>query len=517
MAVNRFPAVQRSYLASYLPSIVRPPAALLTLGLMLVAAALITRLPLALSALALVGAGLIVAVLIRPWVGLPVLAIAIPFAAIKPLPIVGLPLDGADLVLGLVIAAWLAQGVIHRRIVLPRTPLNLPLLAFIGVLTVSLVGAESYREGLPELVKWLQVLLLYWCVAAILPQNRAGWLIAGLLLAGIGQALLGLVQFVTQSGPEAFVLLGRFMRAYGTFRQPNPYAGYLGLVAPFAISLALWAWIGRASTTLSFHRGEAAANQRQVRILRITLTAAAAVISLGLLLSWSRGAWLAFAVAVAVVILAHTRRAAPIVLLGVALAVVVAVVFGLVDLLPASLVNRVSELQQFVGLVNIRVVEVTDANFSVIERIAHWQAALAMWADHPWLGVGIGNFATAYPAYNLPRWYEPLGHAHNVYLNFGAEAGLLGFIAYLALWVACLWQAVRAAAVSNRFVAAVGAGVLGALTHATVHNLFDNLWVQHNYLNLALFLGLLAVLTTNSHQSASQSISGEFVSNVPDA
>ncbi len=240
------------------------------------------------------------------------------------------------------------------------------------------------------------------------------------------------------------------------------------------------------------------------------------VISLGLLLSWSRGAWLAFAVAVAVVILAHTRRAAPVVMVAVTLAVVFAVVFGLVDLLPASLVNRVSELQQFVGLVNIRSIEVTDANFSVIERIAHWQAALGMWADHPWLGVGIGNFATAYPAYNLPRWYEPLGHAHNVYLNFGAEAGLLGFVAYLALWIACLWQAVRAAAVSNRFVAAVGAGVLGALTHATIHNLFDNLWVQHIYLNLALFLGLLAVLTASSRQR-SQSKSGEFVSNVPDA
>ena len=377
------------------------------------------------------------------------------------------------------------------------------------MLAISLVGAESYRDGLPELIKWLEVLLLYWCVAAVLPLDRASWLITGLLVAGIGQALLGLVQFVTQSGPEAFVLMGRFMRAYGTFRQPNPYAGYLGLVAPFAISLALWAWIGQAHNA-----GEA--NLRQVRLLRVALPAAAAVISLGLFLSWSRGAWLAFVVAVAVVILAHTRRAAPVVMLAVAFAVVIAVVFGLVDLLPASLVNRVSELQQFVGLVNIRSVEVTDANFSVIERIAHWQAALGMWADHPWLGVGIGNYATAYPTYNLPRWYEPLGHAHNVYLNFGAEAGLLGFLAYLGLWIACLLQAVRAAAVSNRFVAAVGAGVLGALTHATTHNLFDNLWVQHNYLNLALFLGLLAVLTANNRQR-SRSKSGEFVSNVPDA
>jgi hypothetical protein len=33
--------------------------------------------------------------------------------------------------------------------------------------------------------------------------------------------------------------MGRFMRAYGTFRQPNPYAGYLGYLAPVAVSLAV--------------------------------------------------------------------------------------------------------------------------------------------------------------------------------------------------------------------------------------------------------------------------------------
>ena len=30
------------------------------------------------------------------------------------------------------------------------------------------------------------------------------------------------------------------MRAYGTFQQPNPYAGYLGLTLPLAFSVALW-------------------------------------------------------------------------------------------------------------------------------------------------------------------------------------------------------------------------------------------------------------------------------------
>lgn len=456
-----------------------PPVAPLIAVALLGVALLVALVPPAASTTLLAAGGLALAVLIRPWLGLPLLAVTAPLAALRPLPLGGLPLDGADLMLALMLAAWLAQGVAQRRIVLPHPLLLWPMLALLAALSLSLLGAQSYREGLPELLKWTQVLALYLAVAAQLPRRRAGWLVAALLVAGAAQALLGLYQFLTQTGPDAFILLGRFMRAYGAFGQPNPYAGYLGLVAPLSISLALWAWSGRNRAGVS---------------LRLVLPALALLISAGLLVSWSRGGWLAFVAAVAVVVVAHTRRAAPLVL---ALAALVVLVLGGVDLLPPSVAGRLADLREYVGLVDIARSEVTDANFSVIERIAHWQAALGMWRDHLWLGVGTGNYAVAYAAYNLPRWYEPLGHAHNVYLNFAAEAGLLGLLAYLWLWLASLWQAVRTAALDDRFAAAVGAGVLGALVHASVHNLFDNLWVQHIYLTLALLLGLLFVLTAN--------------------
>ncbi len=32
------------------------------------------------------------------------------------------------------------------------------------------------------------------------------------------------------------------MRAYGSYGQPNPFGGYLGLALPVSMSLALWAW-----------------------------------------------------------------------------------------------------------------------------------------------------------------------------------------------------------------------------------------------------------------------------------
>jgi O-antigen ligase len=117
-----------------------------------------------------------------------------------------------------------------------------------------------------------------------------------------------------------------------------------------------------------------------------------------------------------------------------------------------------------------------------------------MFSDHPWLGVGIGNYAVAYPAYALPRWYEPLGHAHNYYLNMAAEAGLMGLTAYLVAGAVVFIWVVRRIRDWRAWPQALAIGVLGVLTHLSVHNLFDNLYVQHMILHLALLLGALTVL-----------------------
>lgn len=457
------------------------PAAILFWGALLGAvAATVALAPVPLTASLFVAAAIVLSVLVWPWTGLPLLAVAIPFASAARLPLGALPVDLADLLLLLIVSAWLAQGVVRRHIAIPRAPLNVPLAVFALALALSLPGATSFGEALPELLKWVQVTVLYWCVVALLPAPRAGWVLGGVLLAGAAQALLGLYQFFTQTGPEAFVLMDRFMRASGTFFQPNPYAGYLGLVAPLAIALSLWAWT--------------APTGRPRLWLRLLLPAVALVICAGLLVSWSRGAWLGFGTAALATVVAYTRRAAPALLLIGGLVLLTALAMGAADLLPVSIAGRLGDLSNYLGLVDVQHTEVTDDNFAVIERVAHWWAATAMWAERPWLGVGIGNYAVAYPSFALPRWDQALGHAHNVYLNFGAETGLVGLVAYLVLWAAMIWQAVRAAAARHWLTVAVGVGVLGGLVHATVHNFFDNLWVQHVYLELSLLLGLVAVL-----------------------
>ena len=57
-------------------------------------------------------------------------------------------------------------------------------------------------------------------------------------------------------------------------------------------------------------------------------------------------------------------------------------------------------------------------------RLAAARDSLALWRDHPWLGVGLGSFESAFPRYqSFPseaRW----DHAHNDYAEALAETGL---------------------------------------------------------------------------------------------
>src|SRR5262249_44305318 len=105
------------------------------------------------------------------------------------------------------------------------------------------------------------------------------------------------------------------------------------------------------------------------------------------------------------------------------------------NVIPPSLQAR---LLAQVRLNDVLAGQVNDANFSTVERLAHWIAGLRMFAAHPLLGVGAGNYSAAYAAYAFRAWPEPLGNAHNYYINVAAETGICGLLAFLAVVVTSL-------------------------------------------------------------------------------
>jgi len=439
----------------------------------------------------------LIVALVEPRLGLILLIAAVPFGTIQQVRLGVMNVGLTEGLLVLVAGAWLMRFAIRREGVLRRNTwpaLTWPFVIFVGALFLSLLVTWSLQHSVKELIKWSEVLLVYLVVALGVNGRWARALVLAVVVTGGLAALQGIYQFLFQVGPEGFVLFDRFMRAYGTFEQPNPYGGYLGLTLPVALGLAVVAALGLGRWSRSWRW--------------FTLTAAgtsAALMLTALVMSWSRGAWLGFGAAVvgmAVALVVKSGRGAVLTVILVALVVYTLLAGGLAQV-PPSLIQRFSDFVPYLGVSDVRGTEITDANFAVLERLAHWQAAWEMWTDHPWLGVGIGNYEPVYPRYALPQWPLPLGHAHNYYLNIAAEGGIVGLSAYVLLWSIALLQAWRAVRRGSGWQLGLALGVLGVVVHLSVHNFVDNLYVHGMYLHLGVLLGLIAG-TANSQEVQSQ-------------
>ncbi len=494
-------------------------------------AAFIAFAPLVGSALLIFGTILVVAVLLEPRWGLYLLPFTVPFGSIREIRVGPATVGGTEALLGLFLAAWLAQGVARRTIRLTFPPLTIPFALWYGVMALSVLNSLSLADSLKELIKWGEVFAVYAIAAQELRRRDIAIVIGTTLAAGTLAALEGIYQSVFRIGPDGFLfpLAGRvWLRAYGRFIQPNPYAGYLGLVLPLGYSLlAVALGLGTQDTDrrkqdagtathppspsqegepdvetlspLSTIHSPLSARIFSRTFLLVVVGGCVAIIGAALFLTLSRGAWIG-AVGAAVVIGALLSRRALVASLFGGIALLLTFALAGTDWLPPALAERATDFLPYINVINVNVrgVEITDANFAVIERLAHWQAAYEMWADEPWLGQGVGNYAAVYPAYYIPPWTEALGHAHNLFLNTLAETGIIGLIAYLLFWGQAVWLTIQATLRSNGLWRGVAVGTLGVLVHLHAHNFFDNLYVHGMYLHVALMLAIAAILSNPS-------------------
>lgn len=480
---------------------VRPSAA----GLAVAAAALAVGLAIGLLPLQtlVVAAGLlaagavVVAVLAAPTLGLALTLIAGPLEPLEQIRL-ALPVDSGQALFALTLGAyalrWLSGARPSAAGVKSALRFAAPALVFLAAGVVTFFPAADFRLWLKECVKWAEVAVVIALVAVeARAPGRRRLIVAAILFVAAAEALFGIYQFAfRQAGPAEFALPGgRLFRASGTLEQPNPYGGYMGLSWPFALGLAA-AWLD-APLRLALRR-----DWKGVWAARRTLTAggAALVVAVlclgGLIASWSRGAWIGAAAAAAVFVIALSGRPLPALAAALGGGAFVAGLWTL-GILPPALVARLTEFTtQFdFSNIDVRGAYLTAANFSLIERLAHWQAAVGMIIDHPWLGVGFGNYPAAYDAYRTLRWVNPLGHAHNIYLNVFAETGIIGLLSYLGMWGFYGVAALRAARpAGSALTRGVAAGALAMIAHLTAHHLFDNLYVANTFLLIGASLGL---------------------------
>ena len=473
---------------------------LIWIGVLAATGMAIALLPLSVALALVCGVSLTALTLVKPEYGVYVLIFAIPFGSLWQFQLSGVNVDVSEACVAVVIVSWLVSMVARRSVVVPHLPLALPLIGFVAVLALSWLSALSLAVSVKETLKWIQVLLLYLFIGSTFDTAQVRRTIGLTLAAGSLSALLGSYQFFGRAGPDGFLWhtpVGLFMRAYGTFEQPNPFGGYLGLIAPLAYGLWLTSFVQSkypASWTeplaLSKHATAVMASIWRVLTKTTLYAAITAFLVLAIVMTWSRGAILGFASAFVAINMLRSRQMA-IAFLALTLLLVG---LGALQLLPDVVMQRFLDFLPFLSIPDVSAVEVDPVNFAIVQRLAHWTAGWKMFEAHPWNGIGIGNYGVVYPLYAPPAWPDSMGHAHNYYLNIAAEAGLIGLAAYLLLWAAIFRQVWRAYRCLSGYALGVAIGVFGVLVHLSVHNLVDNLYVHGMYLHIAILLGCLTAL-----------------------
>ena len=386
-------------------------------GLAILGGLLVISLPLPLTILLIGLIGLGIILLLEPTLALILMLTIAPLKTLIETELSwNLPLDIGQLSFGLAVGVWVLTKTVQRENIwqTKKSPLFMPLGLFLFVTALSLPAAYSLTAGLREWLKWAEITILVFM--ALDMRVRWQWLVFGVILAGVIQALIGIYEFRGGSGAaHLWILDYQYFRAFGTFGQPNPFGAFMGLVLPLTLGTT-WGYF-----TLSWQKWRNKAGNNETTpsveattccsptVMTFVYGTLAVIILIGLLVSWSRGAWLGFGVAGLVMVwLAPQKRWHG--TLAVASGGLGGGILWLMGLLPTAVTERIlSFIEDFGGFGDMRGVVISDENFAVVERLAHWQTAFDMAAHRPLLGVGFGNYEAAYPDFALVNWEFALG------------------------------------------------------------------------------------------------------------
>ncbi len=318
------------------------------------------------------------------------------------------------------------------------------------LLMVSVISAILFAVDLTVALKWittyvLEGMLLYFLVINVVRDTRVlTQVIWTLLLVGSLLGGLSLAQDITRSYDNTFydlairgreiedpdklaekVKQSRFQRselgkvggtdrAAGPIGDPNRYAQIMIVIAP----LSLFLFLGGGSW------------------LRKVLAASAGLLILsGILLSFSRGAFVSLVLLFLVLVFMGTVRFRQ--AINFSLVLLLLMIFA-----APGYLARLATIGGVEGVVS----EDVKAEGAIAGRTTEMFAALNVFRDHPLLGVGPGQYLNYYSvkyqtdpaiAYRYMTWPR---RAHSIYAELPAELGLIGFSAFMAIALVILHQ-----------------------------------------------------------------------------
>lgn len=381
-----------------------------------------------------------------------------------------------DIPLMMLMAHVVLSKVLNRDSSLVLSPVFKPFLLYILWSVVSILNASEPSLALIE-VAWLaKMALILLVMVNVIEDRRDVVLVLSMLILGlfIQEAVTFLqaylkVWFTFTGDTEQTTLRGSgeadLFRAGGTIGPHNVQSAYYVLVVPLAAAICL---VVRS------------------RWQKVALSASVLGGVLAVLLTYSRNGYLSLVVALAVLVaLARAKGVltSRMLVIGVCLFLVLSNLIIIVK--GGSFLERIK------------------SSAAIEPRIESIKIAFNMIKAHPILGVGLNNFSLVMQ----DRAYSPEGISslqqtyfggdffgtvvHNRYLLVASQMGLTGLLCYCWFLVRTFRYSFLISRVRDPFYAAIGAGILSALSGALVQMLSD---IYNSDLLVTVFTVLVGLL-----------------------
>ena len=382
----------------------------------------------------------------------------------------GIVQDWSTAVLELAAAALLPLWLAWRLVATPARPIRWsPLFPpMLLILCVAIIQILFHRTAyLNDTLSELWLCLAYGILAFVAAQLlRHAYLLlfakCAALFASL-YAVFAVLQGLTSNGRIYWLIKPHAGSVYGSYVNHNHYAGFMELLLPIALVLAL-----------------EPALRREKRFL---LAFSTIVMAASIFLSQSRGGMIALIAEMLFLGLIWMIQFSPTKSAIIFFVFCLATALALVRIAPQQIASRI-------------------ADFSDPARLQIHRDSFRMFAAHPFLGSGLGTFPTVFPHYRV--FYDGfiVNHAHDDYLELLLDAGSLGFAAAVWFLVALYRNGLRnlrLAKVSSS--ARIAAAALAGCTGLLVHSFLDfNLHIPAN----AAWFYVLCILASSplSHNKA---------------
>lgn len=397
------------------------------------------------------------------------------FALYMILPVIDVPLLGLSLsapifffIVVLVIfrpqRAWLRR---YRRWVVLAGLIWLGIL-FSGLLNGLISGGiDIDNEGLLTIVRYAYWLLVFVVTAYVVSEGRLGPMVAQML--GWGAFVLALLRWME------VIRYGNIGAWTGThLMSQNAYGFLFSIFSPFLFALLV--------ETRGWTRWLAV-------IANLSLWGAAAI-------NGSRGSWIAIGTASAVQLmllwLTRPRRSALPVVIVLSTIVIGTLVLATPNPVALAVESRFSTFNKL------------EEDKSYVTRLLMNQKALRLFEESPLIGIGPSRFRKESIPLDIPLVLSNLGQshydsksAHNSYLGFLAETGLIGAIPLGILLITLIFKGGMSAYFLMKRKQYWAAAVYGGFIGMSIH-----MWVINSLTNSANWMvyGLVAAVIMTAEQ-----------------